>query len=629
MRIRNFAVASLLAAFASAPLAQSEAGLQIHPGEADALFLVSTSGGPAVDLVRSLLSQPGRATDGTPVAIAGAQPSQCAASRSVAIHPNGRFVYTTSDAGVPGSVCAYEFNPQTMTLVPVVGSPFPAGRGTRAVAVDPGGRFVYAANFIDGSITGYTVNASTGALNQHGASPYVSTDANTGHLVIDPLGRFLYATNSDTNGTVSGFAIDRDNGQLTHVPFSPFKTPPFPGALAIDPRGKYVYVAASPNQVFSINPPNGQLTPTNATFAPLAQAMAFDPTGRYLVATSGSPADGRLNTYRIDAVGTPVAVDAGVATGRNPLGVAVSRTGRHVYTANEADGNVSGFRLDYDTGALAPIEGTPFAGAAGMADVATFGSLSTTESWLVNEPLARPIVSYGGRLPLTRSISQGALPPGLSFLADIGVVAGTPTAPGTYPFTLRVVDEYGGATSRDFTFTVRSDVAPVSVTVVEYYNVSLDHYFITWLAAEIAALDAGTTIKGWARTGKSFNAYVSPQSGTSPICRYYIPPALGDSHFFGRGTVECNATGAANPSFVLEDPAFMHMILPVVGTCPANTTPVYRVFSNRPDANHRYTTDRAVRDAMVAQGWLAEGDGADLVVMCAPATLTANSLNRA
>ena len=45
---------------------------------------------------------------------------------------------------------------------------------------------------------------------------------------------------------------------------------------------------------------------------------------------------------------------------------------------------------------------------------------------------------------------------------------------------------------------------------------------------------------------------------------------------------------------------------------------MYRVFSNRPDANHRYTTSRAIRDQMVAKGWLAEGDGPDLVVMCAP-----------
>ena len=154
--------------------------------------------------------------------------------------------------------------------------------------------------------------------------------------------------------------------------------------------------------------------------------------------------------------------------------------------------------------------------------------------------------------------------------------------------------------------------------VVEYYHAGLDHYFITWMPNEIAILDAGTQIRGWTRTGHSFKTYTTPQAGTSPVCRYYIPPGLGDSHFFGRGTVECNATGQKNPTFVLEDPAFMQTFLPTSGVCPANTTHVYRVFSNRGDANHRYMTDRTVRDQMVAKGWLAEGDGPDLVVMCAP-----------
>jgi len=56
----------------------------------------------------------------------------------------------------------------------------------------------------------------------------------------------------------------------------------------------------------------------------------------------------------------------------------------------------------------------------------------------------------------------------------------------------------------------------------------------------------------------------------------------------------------------------------VAGTCPAATRPVYRVFSNRADVNHRYMTSRALRDQMAAQGWIAEGDGPDRVAMCVP-----------
>jgi hypothetical protein len=158
----------------------------------------------------------------------------------------------------------------------------------------------------------------------------------------------------------------------------------------------------------------------------------------------------------------------------------------------------------------------------------------------------------------------------------------------------------------------------VSATVVEYYNAPLDHYFVTWVADEIAKLDAGTVIKGWARTSRSFKTFAPGQSVASPVCRFYIPPGLGDSHFFGRGNAECDGTARKNPSFVLESPNFMQTFLPTEGTCPPNTTQIYRVFSNRPDANHRYMTDKTIRDQMVAKGWLAEGDGPDLVVMCAP-----------
>ncbi|MFO1302985.1 MAG: right-handed parallel beta-helix repeat-containing protein [Burkholderiales bacterium] len=168
------------------------------------------------------------------------------------------------------------------------------------------------------------------------------------------------------------------------------------------------------------------------------------------------------------------------------------------------------------------------------------------------------------------------------------------------------------------TATIYASGAVVPATVVEYYNTSLDHYFISWNPGEIAKLDAGVEIKGWTRTGKALTTYTAPATNTSPVCRFYIPPALGDSHFFGRGTAECEATGRNNRTFVLEDPAFMHMYLPVAGVCPAGSTEVYRVFDNRQDANHRYMTDLAVRSEMIAKGWLAEGDGPNLVTMCAP-----------
>ncbi len=76
-----------------------------------------------------------------------------------------------------------------------------------------------------------------------------------------------------------------------------------------------------------------------------------------------------------------------------------------------------------------------------------------------------------------------------------------------------------------------SNAMAANVVVVEYYNASQDHYFISSLQADITALDTGK-FAGWVRTGNVFGAYSTANAGSSPVCRFYIPPALGDSHFY-------------------------------------------------------------------------------------------------
>jgi hypothetical protein len=62
-----------------------------------------------------------------------------------------------------------------------------------------------------------------------------------------------------------------------------------------------------------------------------------------------------------------------------------------------------------------------------------------------------------------------------------------------------------------------------------------------------------------------------------------------------------------------------HIALPntVTGACPPGTISVYRVWDNRADSNHRYTTSTAIRAQMDTLGWIAEGYGPDQVIMCA------------
>jgi hypothetical protein len=158
-----------------------------------------------------------------------------------------------------------------------------------------------------------------------------------------------------------------------------------------------------------------------------------------------------------------------------------------------------------------------------------------------------------------------------------------------------------------------------TVDVVEFYDANRDHYFISSLQPDINALDSGA-FPGWTRTGLTFKAYAQPTGNTSPVCRFYIPPAYGDSHFYSASLVECAQVAVKWPYFIYESPSVMHIDPPdpTMGTCPPRDVPVYRVYDNRVDTNHRYTTDRNVRGQMVSKGWIAEGYGPDQVIMCAP-----------
>jgi len=174
---------------------------------------------------------------------------------------------------------------------------------------------------------------------------------------------------------------------------------------------------------------------------------------------------------------------------------------------------------------------------------------------------------------------------------------------------------------------------PTRVAAIEYYNAALDRYFITASASEIDALDAGR-IAGWQRTGEALTVAQTEATPfalefvyyAGPVCRFYLPPDAGDSHFFSASKAECAAVSARFPGFVEESTAAFYAAEPnlLTGECALSGgidfndpfQPVYRLWNGRPDASHRYTTSTAIRDAMIAQGWVPEGYGPLGIAMC-------------
>ena len=186
--------------------------------------------------------------------------------------------------------------------------------------------------------------------------------------------------------------------------------------------------------------------------------------------------------------------------------------------------------------------------------------------------------------------------------------------------TVSVRDNAGNVSRIERSFSAAVAQPNGGIDVVEYNHAALDHWFVTGLASEIAALDAGA-FPGWVRSGRGFRAYAmaTASPSTSPVCRFYLPPPQS-SHFYSASPAECAAVARQYPTFILESPAVFHSVLPdfASGKCPVGTTAVYRLYNNRVDTNHRYTTDLSIKAQMIARGYVAEGYGVDAVAMCAP-----------
>jgi len=163
-----------------------------------------------------------------------------------------------------------------------------------------------------------------------------------------------------------------------------------------------------------------------------------------------------------------------------------------------------------------------------------------------------------------------------------------------------------------------------TATAVEYYYPAWDYYFETAFPDEIQALDSGAFGGVWQRTGQTFKVWPQPNASTSPTCRFFSASfAPKSSHFYTPFPAECG-TVKTNPGWQFEGIAF-HVQIPTGfgtgnGYCPEGTVALYRAYNNGMGGapNHRYTASIATLNAMIAQGWIFEGEVNTKVFACVP-----------
>lgn len=305
---------------------------------------------------------------------------------AMAVHTSGDFLYVANFAGSNLTQLVInrgngELSVPTTTSVVVPINPiniFNTGANPISVVMSPTDPFLFVANQAAGTITSFTVDPTSGSLNQIGPAtavvPSPAPIVNPQAMVVSPKGNFLFVANA-TQGNVAVLTID-GKGNLGYAPGSPFPVGVSPNSVVVEQSGRFLYVAdPGQNAVlgFAIQG-NGALTPINGS--PFASgglqtsAVAVDPQGALLFgANTGS---NNVSGYAIDPnsgalgalTGSPFATG-----GVGPSALAVNSNTTVLYVTEQGTHDIASFAIQ-GNGTLKPVTGSPFPlAAAGTAIV--------------------------------------------------------------------------------------------------------------------------------------------------------------------------------------------------------------------------------------------------------------------
>jgi 6-phosphogluconolactonase (cycloisomerase 2 family) len=156
-------------------------------------------------------------------------PSGGIGPNAAVLSPNGAFLYTPNMGS--GTVGVHALAAGSGLIVGT--NAFAVGSAPTDIAMAPSGQFAYVANSGSNNISSLQIDATTGMPTT--APVNVAAGIGTQRLRVTPNGKFLYAP--ALNGSVYGYAINGTSGALTAVPGSPFPTGNGNVAIAIvEPR---------------------------------------------------------------------------------------------------------------------------------------------------------------------------------------------------------------------------------------------------------------------------------------------------------------------------------------------------------------------------------------------------------
>lgn len=167
---------------------------------------------------------------------------------------------------------------------------------------------------------------------------------------------------------------------------------------------------------------------------------------------NGAP--GVAYSQTLVAVGGTAPYTWTVASGTPPTGINLSAAGSLSGTPTTAGNYTFQIRV---TDAAAATATQTFTLNIGTGLTITTGT--TLPNAVIGQAYSQTFTAVGGAPPYIWTLAGGAVPPGLNPLTTSGTLAGTPTAQGTYFFTIRVTDNMGINVTQNFSLTVATGLS--------------------------------------------------------------------------------------------------------------------------------------------------------------------------
>lgn len=288
----------------------------------------------------------------------------------LAIHPDGKHLYSVSETDGAGGVSAFEINVADGTLKHLNATSTQGGSPCHLV-VDKTGKFVLAANYGGGSVCSIPIRedgtvGEVACFVQHSGksvNPQRQEAPHAHSINLDAANKFAFAADLGLD-QVLVYCFDEQTGALTpnDPPFIAIAPGSGPRHFAFHPSGKYAYVI---NEILltmtamSYDAARGRLTEIQTVpTIPVAVKPEYStaevvahPSGKFLYGSNRG--HDTIAVFKIDqASGKLTRIQNEPTRGKTPRNFAVDPTGGYLFAENQDSGTVVVFLINQDDGTL-------------------------------------------------------------------------------------------------------------------------------------------------------------------------------------------------------------------------------------------------------------------------------------